>query len=196
MQVWYHPDNSTCWQHWHSFGICADNPETGDPVQQRLRLGLGQPNVRVCDPTTNRPYRIGTNFQVRIQITGACKFMGAVLRACPSDMPQFAKPICKPLCDIEETVDCEPCKNQGECLTFPLVFYNLDQGTHYTNQLLSFQVECPDGTTRTVYVAPGTVNYDFPVSVGFRPVSSADSGMRGWRHVDPNDTGRCHPGRR
>jgi hypothetical protein len=57
---------------------------------------------------------------------------------------------------------CEPCQTITECLQFPIAFYNLNVGKHYSNPLLGFQVVQPDGSVLTVYVPPGTVNVDFP----------------------------------
>lgn len=58
--------------------------------------------------------------------------------------------------------DCEPCRTITECTQFPLAFYNLNVGKHYSNPLLGFQVTQPDGSVLTVYVPPGTVNLNFP----------------------------------
>lgn len=62
---------------------------------------------------------------------------------------------------------CEPCKVIAECLQFPLEFYNLNVGKHYSNPLMGFQVVQPDGSVLTVYVPPGTINLDFPFPPDF-----------------------------
>ena len=161
IQTWYRPDYSECWIPWHSFGICASS----GPKQYRSRLGLGKPSETDCDPATNRPFCIGNNFQVRVQVTGACKFMGLLLKAVPEWETKFSVPICKPLCDTlasDSTEECEPCADQGICETFDLVFYNLSANKSYSNGVLSYQVECPNGTTRTVYIAAGRINFTLP----------------------------------
>lgn len=64
-------------------------------------------------------------------------------------------------------MSCEPCQTTGACLQFPFVFYNLSAGKSYSNPLLSFVVACPDGTTQTVYIPSGTINYTLPFPPGF-----------------------------
>ncbi len=160
VQSWYRPNFSQCWIPWHTFSICG-NPNT--PKQFRNRLGLGQPSVDDCEPTNGRPYRIGENFQFRFQISGACRFDGAVFRASLSPQTQWAKAKCDLLCAInEDTVPCEPCKEQGACETFPLVFYNLNGNKVYSNDAVNFEVLCPDGHLQTVTVPAGIINFVFP----------------------------------
>lgn len=169
VQSWYRPDEDSCWHPWHSVGICADNTESTDrPTQYRSRLGLGRPDSKEKGATSGRSATLGNNFQVRFQITGSCKFMGGMFKAVAAAETDFSTPICKPLCDTTGgQTNCEDCKITGDCITFPFVFYSLEAGKQYSNELLSFQVACPDGTTRTVYVPPGTINYTLPFPVGF-----------------------------
>lgn len=63
--------------------------------------------------------------------------------------------------------DCEPCKTISECLQFPLVFYNLGAGKHYSNPTLGFKVTCPNGTVVTQYVTAGRVQFTLPFPPGF-----------------------------
>jgi hypothetical protein len=169
VQTWYKPDYSNCWTPWSEFSICANNMmDLSLPAQQRTRLGLGTPSINDCDPTSNVPYRIGRNFQIRFQITGCATFMGGLFQASRIPELEIAKPQCDPLCDlIPGITPCEPCKDQGTCLEFPFVFYNLSNNRSYTNPLLSFQISCGDGTTRTVYIEAGTINFILPFPVGF-----------------------------
>ena len=89
VSVWYRPDFDECWHVWTSFSFCADNLPSGTPGQYRPRVGLGKP-VEDCDPSVNKNPRDGRFFQVRIEITGHCVFMGMVALA--SEQPQPLMP--------------------------------------------------------------------------------------------------------
>lgn len=171
VQAWYRPDYSECWTPWTTFDICASNMDQTKAKQFRSRIGLGEPSPKACEPVNNRPFRIGASFQVRFQITGCCKLMGALFKASKSVETQFARPICTKLCDLSTAdnpiIPCEPCADTGDCLRFPLLFYSLNNHQSYSNELLSFAVECPNGSTQTVYVPPGTINYTLPFPPGF-----------------------------
>lgn len=169
IETWYRPNFSDCWTKWISFGVCANNIDTTSPQQYRTRLGLGSPRVQDCDPDTNQPSRIGNTFQFRIQITGSCKFRGALFKAAPVPETRFSTPICKPLCDLitDPTVPCEPCVNIDTCLQFPLVLYNLNANKTYQNDLTTVHVTCPSGSTQDVVVPSGTITYTLPFSPGF-----------------------------
>ncbi len=167
IQTWYRPDYSECWTPWHEFTICAQNPALTDPKQFRTRLGLGTPDVSACEPTNNHPYRIGRSFQFRMQITGSCTFMGALFKAKPNPETEFSVPICDPLCSTVVEGVCEPCKEQLPCLRFDPVFYNLGAGKTYSNLLVSFEIICPDGSTKLVYVQPGVIKFTLPYPVGY-----------------------------
>ncbi len=164
VQSWYRPNYSQCWIPWHQFTICG-TPNT--PKQFRNRLGLGQPTANNCEPTNNRPYRIGETFQVRFQITGACRFDGAIFKAARLPETYWAKAQCDTLCDITDSIPCEPCKEQGPCETFDLVFYNLNGNKVYSNDAMIFQVLCPDGTEQSVVIPAGVINYAFPFPPDF-----------------------------
>lgn len=165
IQVWYRAENDPCWHNWISFGICA---RADQPLQYRTRLGLGQPDAKECDQVNNRPARLGTNFQVRFQITGSLRFMGAEFKAMPSPETEFSAPICEPLCDLVGDIGpCEPCKINPLCQKFPLVFYNMSAGKTYSNPFLTFEVVCPNGQTVQSVVQPGTVNFTLPFPPGF-----------------------------
>lgn len=168
VEVWHRPAFSKCWQPWISFPLCADNTIGARPKQYRAPIGLGYPNQSECDPTNNLKWVRGLNHQVRIQITGSCTFMGALFKAKAADMPTISKIDCKPLCDgVVNTTNCKTCDDQGACLEFPLVSYNLNAHKSYTNLALAFDVECPSGGQVTVDVPPGTINYTLPFPPGF-----------------------------
>ena len=170
VQAWYKPDFSQCWIPWANFDVCEPTMNPGNPGQQRIRLGLGTPKVDDCDPTNETPYRIGRNFQIRFQITGAATFMGGIFQASLVPETEIARPTCDPLCDTLPTGStelCEPCIDQGTCLRFPFVFYDLSNNKSYFNPLFSFLINCPDGTTRTVEVPAGSISYTLPFPVGF-----------------------------
>lgn len=168
VEVWHRPAFSKCWQPWISFPLCADNTIGVKPKQYRAPIGLGYPNQKECDPTNNIKWARGMNHQIRIQITGSCTFMGALFKAKPADMPTISKIDCKPLCDgVVNTTNCKTCDDQGPCLEFPLVIYNLNAHKSYTNLALEFEVVCPSGQTVSVPVPPGTINYTLPFPPGF-----------------------------
>lgn len=169
-ETWWKNSFSDCWNKWVSFGVCGSNTDTSTPLQFRAPLGMGSPPVEVCDPNTNMPARIGLNFQVRIQITGSCRFRGAKFKAVPVPETRLSVPICKPLCvAVQEASNepCEPCVSIDNCIRFPLVLYNLNANKTYQNISQSVGVTCPDGTIQTVVVPAGTISYTLPFPPGF-----------------------------
>ena len=99
-RVQYQPDQWPGWVDWFSWTECATPTNSNDPTTQNYqpgfqpRMGLGQPRVDDCDPCTNRPLRNGYSFQVRITITGQCRFLGARFECIPLPEPQFAPQVC------------------------------------------------------------------------------------------------------
>ena len=89
-EVYYKSDQG-CWTPWHAFSICAD--PTGEP-QYFPRLGLGEPDSKLCDPILNYPLRDGYMFQFRFVITGHCHFLRARFAAVTLPTPKFEPPIC------------------------------------------------------------------------------------------------------
>lgn len=92
-QVFYRPDDYPSWIPWHSWIEEAklDDPESSKP-QFRPRMGLGEPSGTPCDNITNRPFREGYYFQVRVVMTGHCQFKGARFLATTIPEPEFANP--------------------------------------------------------------------------------------------------------
>lgn len=99
VKVYYRPDFYPCWTLWHEFDVCADdNNSTGDGNKQpgyRMRIGLGSPSVKDCEPGNNRPLRIGYFHQFRVEFTGYCIFKGLHVRANSSQVPYFAPVECE-----------------------------------------------------------------------------------------------------
>lgn len=95
-QIWFRADDSACWTVWRTWSVCADNGTENIP-QFRPSMGFGMP-TKECDPLTNRPAREGYYFQLRLQITGQCTVKRIRVRASPQPEPEFAKPICGPIC--------------------------------------------------------------------------------------------------
>lgn len=95
-QVFFRPDYDTCWTPWHNWSICALN-SNGGKTQYRRRMGFGLPTT-ACDPTTNKPFREGSFFQLKIQVTGHCRVMGCRVSAVPIPQPEMAPPICEKEC--------------------------------------------------------------------------------------------------
>ncbi len=161
VQTWYKPDYLECWVPWATFSICSNNIGAGKPKQYRSRLGLGSPSIEACDETNNRPYRIGNNFQFKVQITGSCKFMGAQFKANRSLETKYAVVQCDNICDTSEMADCETVVVTS-CQNFPLNFYSLNSGKTYSNASTLVEVTDPNGRSRSVPVASGAVNFSFP----------------------------------
>jgi len=89
--AYYKPDQSNVWTQWYGpFTITeAMAPaETG----YRARIGLGSPSPSVMDSVNNRPVREGYDFQVKLDIVGACTLMGGRIMASIIPEPRFAKP--------------------------------------------------------------------------------------------------------
>jgi hypothetical protein len=93
-QVWYRPDEWPCWIPWHSWNECADTTTEGSQPQYRPRMGLGEPSPNDCDTSIDRPMREAYNFQIKIQIIGHCRFMGARFSTIEVPQPRFAQPKC------------------------------------------------------------------------------------------------------
>jgi|GEM_PF-5773222 len=96
-QVFYRPDEWPCWIPWFAWSECAGTA-VGTQPQFRPQMGIGEPTSKLCDTITNRPFREAWRFQVKIIITGHCRFLGARFKAVPIPEPTFAKMSCTPLC--------------------------------------------------------------------------------------------------
>jgi len=102
-QVYYKPDQYPCFLSWHQWSECAGTAaETESDVllrkpQFRPEMGLGEPNPRACDPITNRPFREGFNFQIRI-IWSNCRFLGARFKVVTAANPYYSPMVCKQIC--------------------------------------------------------------------------------------------------
>lgn len=77
IKVWWRPDYDDCWHFWRELTICADNLPSG-PKQQRLRVGLGMPDVSGCDESIDKSPDVGRFFQTRFEITGSLDFMASL----------------------------------------------------------------------------------------------------------------------
>lgn len=105
-QVFYKPDQYPCWTPWYEWSICNKNPDLQpqnltsilNPPGFRQRIGLGNPSPVPGDPNTGFGLREGCTFQVKIVITGACRFIGGKFMATAIPDVMFAKPICQPIC--------------------------------------------------------------------------------------------------
>jgi hypothetical protein len=94
-QVFYRPDDYPSWIPWLSWSEVAklDAPVGSNP-QFRPRMGLGEPSGIPCDNVTNRPFREGYYFQLRVIVKGHPRFKGARLGAITCPEPKFAAPKC------------------------------------------------------------------------------------------------------
>lgn len=94
-QVFYRPDDYPSWIPWLAWSEEAklDAPDASKP-QFRPRMGLGEPSGMPCDSVTNRPFREGYYFQIKVIITGHCQFKGGRFMAISIPEPKFAPPSC------------------------------------------------------------------------------------------------------
>lgn len=92
VRVEWRQESHPCWNVWRTFSICAPVPGT-DPNAKpgyRSRLGLGEPDPRLCEPTNNRPFREGHFFQVRVTFQGHCRLLGMRFRGVLIPIPRYA----------------------------------------------------------------------------------------------------------
>lgn len=94
-QVFYRPDDYPSWIPWLAWSEEAklDDPDASKP-QFRPRMGLGEPSGTPCDSVTNRPFREGYYFQIKVIITGHCQFKGGRFMSVSIPEPKFAPPKC------------------------------------------------------------------------------------------------------
>lgn len=90
--VKYRPDQHPCWVDWHSWTECAtyknceSSPAAGCLTvrnykpQYRPRVRLPVP-ANDCDPILSRPYRYGSEFQLRIATSGYCRYKAVRVHA-------------------------------------------------------------------------------------------------------------------
>lgn len=95
VNVQYRADADACWNNWAQVQFCAarSSCETvANPVcyplqpfceGQRFPLGLAKPPSQNNNPLNERPNNVGYQFQIRIQITGACRLRAILLYALP-----------------------------------------------------------------------------------------------------------------
>lgn len=99
-KVYFKPDNHPCWIFWKEFSECSVykdcdfDPLTGCQTtkeyqpQYRHRLSIGQP-PSTCDTITNKQYRLGYQFQVRIEVEGYCEIKNLTVTAEPKEESLF-----------------------------------------------------------------------------------------------------------
>jgi hypothetical protein len=94
-QVYYRPDDYPAWIPWLNWTETqnASSP-TGTAPTFRPRMGLGEPSASPCDTVTNRPLREGYHFQVKVIVTGHCRFKGAKLMSITLPEPKWSAPNC------------------------------------------------------------------------------------------------------
>lgn len=82
VMVSFRPDYSSTWNTWYKFTVPIS------PTYQP-RMGLGEPPMD-SDAATGRPNREGYAFQLKVEITGVCRFMGGRFLADVIPQPTFA----------------------------------------------------------------------------------------------------------
>ena len=86
--AFYKVDQNNAWEPWYTTTVSYLPSDTG----YRPRVGLGQPSPKSFDSANNRPTREGYDFQVMLQFTGSCTFLGGRFAADIIPQPEFAKP--------------------------------------------------------------------------------------------------------
>lgn len=94
----YFPDQWPCPVPWFNWQECQIVPAPENSPGFRPRMGLGEPDIKPCDPSNDRPLRDFFTFQFELSIRGHCRFLGAKFKAIEVAEVEFAKPICTPLC--------------------------------------------------------------------------------------------------
>jgi hypothetical protein len=61
-------------------------------------MGLSEPDPKLCDPFTNRPFREAYFFELKFVIQGYCRIIGCRIKAVEMPQPEWAKPVCDNPC--------------------------------------------------------------------------------------------------
>jgi hypothetical protein len=102
--VYYRPDSYPCWVLWRTWTICAKKPDPTDSTTVNFqpgfypRMGLSEPDPKLCDPFTNRPFREAYFFELKFVIQGYCRIIGCRIKAVEMPQPEWAKPVCDNPC--------------------------------------------------------------------------------------------------
>lgn len=182
-QVFYRPQFSPCWQPWINFGICATQGDSPNiQKQNRVSLGLGKPPTDSCDQSNNRPYYIGETFQIKVVITGHCRFYGLLVKASVEARTYWNNPICGPRQECR-LVSCPPDDDYGVYQLQDLS--PLPPTESFFNQQVSASVKCPDGDT---LVFTGTLPSWITVNAGAFTVTGTAGIFRGTTQEAANIT--------
>ena len=88
-EVFYKPDQWPAWVEWHSW---TETYNAADDPGFRPRQGIGEPTADAADTQSNRPLRNAYHYQIKLRITGSCRFLGARFFANAAPEPPFAPP--------------------------------------------------------------------------------------------------------
>lgn len=92
-QVFYKSDQSPNWYLWRQFSKHVDETLPNAQPGYFPQLGLGRPDELTSnDGFSDRNSRFGYTFQLRVIITGHCRFIGAHLAASRQPEPEFPTP--------------------------------------------------------------------------------------------------------
>lgn len=104
ISVYYRPDSYPCWVPWRTWTICAKDPDPQNSTTVNYqpgfypRMGLGEPDPKLCDPFSDRPFREAYFFELKFVIQGYCRIIGCRVKAVTIPQPDFAKPVCDNPC--------------------------------------------------------------------------------------------------
>lgn len=101
-EVFYKPDSYPCWIPWRKWSVCSKRVDPDQPVTANYqpgfypRMGFGEPDPKLCDGFTSRPFREAYFFELKFVITGYCRILGAKIKAVTIPQPDFAPVCCNP----------------------------------------------------------------------------------------------------
>lgn len=103
-QAYYKPDSYPCWIPWRTWTVCAQDVDPANAATVNYqpgfypRMGLGEPDPKLCDSFSNRPFREAYFFEFKFVVTGYCRFIGFRVRAALLPQPEWARPVCDNPC--------------------------------------------------------------------------------------------------
>lgn len=101
--TFYKPDQYPGWIPWFNWQECSKQPTTTPGTEDykpqfRPCMGLGEPDERLCDETTDRPLREAHSYQVKVIVVGHCDFLGCDIMTEVLPQTLFAPQSCTPIC--------------------------------------------------------------------------------------------------
>lgn len=156
VEVYYRPLFWPCWVEWHSFKLCATMTANNAKKQVWFPLGLGEPSGKDCDTQNDRPLREGAGFQLRVVITGLCKFAGGKFEAIETAQPKYAK-----VAKCGEVIECSAldCDAPDDFTLYTLDVTPMPQPTLHWNVAV-YNSPCAEGAVTFSGTPPSWITID------------------------------------